>query len=197
MKGRVISLRQLQPDSETLSDEAVAEACRSGDPVAVAELFDRFHGSVVRFLSHLLRAREDVEDSLQSTFLEVARGRARFDGRSAVRTWLLAVAANVARNQLRKTRRQTRLQLALSREDGGSAHPPPDGRVGAKLQLERARRVLDGLPAEQRAAFVLCAVEGLSARETAQALGSTETAIWKRVSEARKAILAAARREET
>jgi RNA polymerase sigma-70 factor (ECF subfamily) len=190
MKGNVIPLRRPEPESEPLSDEAVAAACSSRDPVAVAELFDRFHPAIVRFLGRLLRSPEDIEDSLQCTFLEVARGRAHYDGRASVKTWILAVAANVARNQMRSTTRQDRLRVTLRQQPDEAGSSAPDARAAARLQLKRARQALDELPVERRIAFVLCALEGLSAKEAAAALGSTETAIWKRVSEARKAILA-------
>ncbi len=196
MKANVIPLRQPAPAPEPLSDEAVAAACSSGDPAAVAELFDRFHSAIVRFLGRLLQSQEDIEDSLQTTFFEVSRGRAHYDGRASVKTWILAIAANVARNQLRSTTRQQRLRVALQLEPDGGGPSAPDARVGARRQIELARRVLDGLSVDRRVAFVLCALEGLSAKEAAVALGSTETAIWKRVSEARKAILAAVGRIE-
>jgi RNA polymerase sigma-70 factor (ECF subfamily) len=63
--------------------------------------------------------------------------------------------------------------------------------VDARSALERVQRTLEGLPENQRIAFVLCEIEGLSAREAADALGVNETAVWKRVSDARKALVRA------
>lgn len=73
MTARVIPIRSPAPTDEVWSDEAVAHACASGDPTAFACLFDRFHGPVTRFLSRAVGTGPDIEDLLQTTFLEVAR----------------------------------------------------------------------------------------------------------------------------
>jgi RNA polymerase sigma-70 factor (ECF subfamily) len=188
----LLRLRQPADGEGTLSDEAIAAACSSGDPVAVAALYDRFHARVGRFLYRVAGARADCEDLLQATFLEVARGKARFDGRSAVLTWVLGIAANVARHHLRSTSRRDRLRVALRLAAATSPVEDPAAAVEARQSLEQAWRMLAALPAERRLAFVLCEIEGLSARQAAEALGTSETAVWKRVSAARQAIRAAA-----
>ena len=72
--------------------------------------------------------------------------------------------------------------------DRGLATSEPTDGVDARRALRAASRALASLPLERRMAFVLCELEGLSARDAASALDSTETAVWKRVSEARRAI---------
>jgi RNA polymerase sigma-70 factor (ECF subfamily) len=181
MNRKVVPLRQPSTGPAPLSDEAVAAACAARDPAALAELFDRFHRRIARFLSRLVASQTDLEDLLQSTFLEVARGRATFQGRSSVVTWLLGIAANVARHHLRTGRRQARLHLALGRtENGQHTDSGPGEVVDARRALRRARRALALLPAERRLAFTLCELEGLSAQQAARALGTTESAVWKR-----------------
>jgi RNA polymerase sigma-70 factor (ECF subfamily) len=189
LKARVVPIRLSARGATEWSDEAVAAACSSGDPEAVAELFDRFHRSVTRFLSRVVASRSDVEDLAQSTFLQVARGQARFDQRSAVQTWLFGIAANVVRHHLRATVRRRNLSHALSLTRSGVSHEPLSGAADARRALERVRATLYSLPESRRLAFVLCEIEGLSAAEAATVLGTSETAVWKRVSEARKALL--------
>jgi hypothetical protein len=82
-RPELVRLRQrAQDQAELLSDEAIAAACAIADPGAVAALFDRFHARVGRFLRRVVRSPVDAEDLLQETFLQVARGQARFDGHS-------------------------------------------------------------------------------------------------------------------
>ncbi len=195
MTGKVVRLRQPPPAEPLLSNEAVAAACSTGDPAAVAELFDRYHQSVTRFLSRSVGQAADVEDLLQATFMEVARGRTRFDGRSAVLTWLLGVAANVARHHIRTKARQSRLRAAFSVATSAQTQAAPDQAVEARRALLRVQRALEALPVERRLAFVLCEIEGLSAREAATVLGTSESAVWKRVSDARKALRRATGKE--
>lgn len=188
MSARVVPLRRPAEPDAAWGDEAVAHACSSGDPAAVAEMFDRFHGRVTRYLSRAVGNVADVDDLLQATFLEIARGHARFDGRSSATTWLLGIATNVVRHHLRSASRRRALVAAVTEAHGDEAEAGPAGAVAARLALRRAQRVLDGLSDEQRLAFVLCELEGLSAAHVARMLGATEAAIWKRVSDARKAM---------
>lgn len=185
MKSNLVAIKQPAAPEPALSDEAVALACAGGDPAAIAELFDRFRHAVARYLSRVLANPHDVEDCLQATFLEVARGTARFAGRSSASTWLFGVATNVARHHARSAGRRSRLSGALVLV-GDDEAAPPEGALDARRRLERLRRALGSLSEERREAFVLCELEGLSAREAAEALGVAETAIWKRVSDARR-----------
>jgi RNA polymerase sigma-70 factor (ECF subfamily) len=132
-----------------------------------------------------------VEDLAQSTFLEIAKGNAHFSGRSSVRSWLFGIATNVARHHFRSQTRRKHLALALGVLGMGTRAETVGTMVDARSALERVQRTLEGLPENQRIAFVLCEIEGLSAREAADALGVNETAVWKRVSDARKALVRA------
>ncbi|MEJ7733328.1 MAG: RNA polymerase sigma factor [Polyangiaceae bacterium] len=190
MSAKVVELRVPENDA-AWSDDAVAFACTSGDAAAVAELFDRFHARISRYLARSIGDCADVDDLLQATFLEVARGRSRFDGRSMVSTWLLGIATNVLRHHLRSLSRRRNLLSAVASARTGEATPSHGDAVAARDALHRVQAVLDELPTEQRMAFVLCEVEGLKAIEAAALLHASETAIWKRVSDARKLVRAA------
>ncbi len=188
MTGRVVRIRKPAESTPKWSDEAVAHAVSSGDPAAVAEMFDRFHGPVSRYLSRIVGSGPDVDDLLQNTFMQVARGQTRFEGRSTVLTWLLGIATNVARHHVRSKVRQDRLLQAVAQESAPALEPDPGAAAEARQVLRRAQRVLDGLPDEQRFAFVLCELEGLRARDAARILETSETSVWKKVSDARKAL---------
>jgi len=188
MTAKVVRIRKAADRDAAWSDEAVAHACVSGDPAAVAELFDRFHGRVTRYLTRAIGDGPDVDDVLQATFLEIARGNSRFDGRSAVCTWLLGIATNAARHHVRSASRRRGLLEAVTHATTGSSAPGTAETVDARLALRRAQQVLDALSSDQRMAFVLCELEGMRAEEAARMLGTTESAVWKRVSDARKAM---------
>ena len=188
VSARVVRIRKPAERDAAWGDEAVAHACLSGDPAAVAELFERFHTRVTRYLTRAIGDSSDVEDLLQATFLEVARGRARYDGRSSVCTWLLGIATNAVRHHLRSATRRRALLAAVSHARADAPDPGPASALDARLALRRVQEVLDELSDEQRLAFVLCELEGLRAEEAARLLGATETAVYKRVSDARKAL---------
>lgn len=189
MTARVISIRYDHDVSERLSDEAVALACASADPAAVTELFRRYHEAVTRYLSRLIRDPVDVEDLLQATFLEIARGKAQYSARSKVQTWLFGVATNVARIYWRSAKQRKRLERELTLVQEHSITESALSALESHATLERAKSVLELLPVGQREAFVLCEIEGLTAREAAETLKVSEAAVWKRVSLARQTIL--------
>ncbi len=189
MTHRVVRIRGSAPDADTeWSDEAVAHACASRDPVAISELFDRFRPRVARYLSRAVGASAEVEDLVQITFLEVAQGKARFDGNSAVATWLLGIATNVARHHLRSRTRRFRLLRAVQEAGPAELGHALDEAADARRMLQQVEALLAQQAPERRLAFVLCELEGVGARDAARMLNTSETAVWKRVSDVRRAL---------
>jgi RNA polymerase sigma-70 factor (ECF subfamily) len=189
MSATVLPFRARKDEAEEpWTDEAVAAACYTGDPRAIAELFDRFQLPVTRFLSRVVGG-VDVEDLVQTTFMRIARGKCRFDGRSSVKTWLFGIAANVVRQHYRSGARRKRLMTHLS------AVPPVDycdrvfEQVDARRDIRLVQAAFAELPEASKMAFVLCELEGLSAKEAGRVLEASEAAIWKRISDARKTLV--------
>lgn len=182
----VIRMPESTPKVEPLSDDAIASACAQGDSSAIAELFDRYERALARFVCRQVPSEADVEDIVQATFVNVVRGISRFDGRSLVSTWLLGIAANVIKHHLRSKARRQRFERCLSLVVGEGREARVAERIEAKRSLMMAHRALQKLDSDKQRAFVLCEIEGLSAREVAQTLGATETTVWKRVSDTRK-----------
>ena len=191
----VVHLRRNGSSREPMSDEAIALACASGDPAAIAELFDRHERTVSRFVYRLLPLDHEVQDIVQATFVEVLRGISRFDGRSKVSTWLLGIAANIVRHHLRARGRRRRFEHCLSLVIGAESESRLPERVQARRTLALAYDALHKLDVDKQVAFVMCEIEGVSAKDAALALGVTETAVWKRVSDARRTLKQALPRE--
>ena len=184
----VVPLRRTSASRESMSDESLARDCTGGDPAAIAALFDRHGRTISRFVFRMIHDENEVEDIVQATFVEVLRGYATFDGRSMVSTWLLGIAANVVRHQVRSKVRRRRFEQCFSLfVDARHTSSVPE-RVEARRNLALTHAALTRLDIDKQLAFAMCEIEGLSAKDAALALGVTETAIWKRVSDARKAI---------
>ena len=116
--------------------------------------------------------RTDAEDVLQTTYLRVVSGDARFGGRSSFRTWLFGVIRHVAREQHRRARVHRagaeRLSLDAAAE-GGAAPVPADPAEHAEQ-----RRVLLGalaeLPARQQETLHLVFYHDLTIAEAAEVM---------------------------
>lgn len=135
---------------EHASDAALATRAAGGDrdalDVLLARHADRVHGICRR----VLRDPEDALDATQEALLSIARGIARFDGRSALTTWLYRVATNAALDEARrKQRRPVAAEVAL---DVAAPDAPFEDTVAAHLDVDAA---LQDVPPEFRAAVAL------------------------------------------
>ena len=87
---------------QATSDEVLIGRIASGDRLAMQVLFARHHVRVFRFVLRLVRDESRAEDLISEVFLDVWRQAGKFEGRSAVSTWLLAIARFKALSALRR-----------------------------------------------------------------------------------------------
>jgi RNA polymerase sigma factor (sigma-70 family) len=115
--------------------------------------------------------REEAEEVLQTTYLKVLDGRARFDNRSSLRTWLFAVIHRTAAE--RRRGRWLRLLATARWLDGRpqpAAVPTPEGRAGESETARALRRALRALPERQREVLHLVFYQDLTVVEAARVL---------------------------
>ena len=174
--------------SSSLSDEALVVACGTGDSAALGELFDRFHQTVYRFLSRYLGPRNpDIDDLVQTTFLEARRAASRFRKESAVKSWFMGIAVNVARHYLRSETRRRALLRSGELIHGARDGTPESTTAHNEFLLRLQQSILD-LPEHLRTVFVICELEGVPGTEAARLLNLREGTLWRRLHDARKLI---------
>ncbi|MBL8621390.1 MAG: RNA polymerase sigma factor [Myxococcales bacterium] len=178
------------PDPPPAIDPTVARA-RAGDRDAFAQLYHQHVDRVYARLTRLVGPVPERDDLLQQTFLQVHRGLPRFRGDASIATFIHRIAVNVALDHLRAGRRRP-----LDLDDAAvtamaAAAPDPAARAASRQDLARVFALLGELTPEQRVAFVLIAIEGLTAREAGDLLGATPDAAKQRALAARRALLAA------
>jgi RNA polymerase sigma-70 factor (ECF subfamily) len=159
------------PFTEPESDDALMAKFCEGDQEAFSVLYARYAPQLETFLRRFVRDRTLAEDLLQTTFLSFVRARGRYVSTAGVRAWIYAIAANAARDALR--RRGARREEALDFEtlDVPSNEPSPGA---SDPNVARAvEEALQQLPPEQREAVLLHKMQGLSFPEVAVALGTT------------------------
>jgi RNA polymerase sigma-70 factor (ECF subfamily) len=164
--------------------------CQEGDLHAFGALYDLYHRDVFRLVARMVGKDVDVPDIAQAAFVEISKSIQRFDGRSALRTWIYGLVANLACKHIRKAVRRRRAMRRF--EEIGFARPArPDEAYEQAEALRILERSLDDLDPKRRVTFVLCAIEGLAADEAAAALGVPVGTIYRRLSEARAHLRAA------
>lgn len=105
--GDLVPLQRVAGTPAELSDEGLVQAMAAGEPAALGALYDRYQADVTRFLARLAApANPDLDDLVQSTFMQAHRSSAKFRGRSAVKTWLFGIGANLVRQAARSESRR-------------------------------------------------------------------------------------------
>ena len=198
MKGKLLAFRRGRELPGEMSDAALVAACSVGDAAALGALYDRLQPQVWRFLARITGRRDldALDDLVQATFLAVRSAAPRFRGGASVRTWVFAIAANIAR---RHAQGQLRHQVAINRYAELPTEPAdrPDETTLRRDLLIRVRAALDALPHDLRVAFVMCEVEEIAGREAARVLDVPEGTLWRRLHEARRAVRLAVDGEES
>lgn len=173
---------------EQPSDAALIDAIRAGDDAALSTLLARHAPTVMRFAMKMCRNDADAEDVLQDTLLAAARGVRDLRGGAAVSTWLYTVARSYCIKKRRKSKHAPDAIVPLDAPESAAIAATSDEPDDAASQreigaaLDRALRALDDTARE---VVVLRDVEGLSAAETAEVLGTSVDAVKSRLHRAR------------
>lgn len=97
------------------------EAYRSGEAGALEVLVRRYHDDLMRFLLRLVGERSGAEDVFQDTFLQIHLAANTFDASRRFKPWLFTIAANKARDYLRRSTRRRTLDLSAPVPGKGGA----------------------------------------------------------------------------
>ena len=129
----------------------------------------------------------DVEDLVQTTFIEVLDAAPRFEGRSSLRSWVVGIALNQARNLIR-SRVRAREHAPGLRATGPQQTESAEGLLADAEQMARLRQAIRELPDIQREALSLCELQELPAREVSALLSVPAGTLWRRLHDARASL---------
>jgi RNA polymerase sigma-70 factor (ECF subfamily) len=172
---------------------ALIARARAGEPDAYQALFRLHVGRIHRLVYRLVGAAADLDDLVQTVFVEGFRSLPAFRGEALFSTWLGRIAVRVtSRRRRRPTLRSVPLEAAgeVARDT-----PGPEQEVDARRRLERLDALLGALSAKRRSAFVLHVLEGHPVEEVAAMLGASVSAVKVRIHDARREIERQARRD--
>ena len=168
---------------QSTPDEVLIGRIANGDRLAMQVLYARHHVRVFRFVVRLVRDEATAEDLISEVFLDVWRQAGRFEGRSAVSTWLLAIARFKALSALRR-----RPDQELDEETAGAIEDPSDDPGAALEKKDKSamlRKCLTGLSAEHREIIDLVYYHEKSVEEVAEIVGIPEYTVKTRMFYAR------------
>ncbi|SPE60049.1 RNA polymerase sigma factor [Verrucomicrobia bacterium] len=168
------------------SDSDLVVLAKAGDLAAFESLMTRHEQRVYSLAMRMLRQEQDAEDVTQQTFLSALENLDGFRGDASFSTWLLRIATHAALKIIRKRKglQIVSLEDAAEPADTMDAIPRPefiaDWRQSPEHLVEQreVQRLLDEalarLDEKHRLVFLLRDVEGLSIKETAEALGLSQ-----------------------
>ena len=163
---------------------------RTADSAALEQQLEQHRSELKAYCYRMLASPFEAEDAVQETFIRAWRGFDRFEGRSALRSWLYRIATNVCLDMLSSKERRARpMDLGPAREpvlenlstpEVPWIEPIPDP---ADVAVERDTirlafvAALQHLPPRQRAALVLCEVLRWQASEVAELLDTSVASV--------------------
>jgi RNA polymerase sigma-70 factor, ECF subfamily len=144
------------------------------------DLYKTYHQDLFKFLFYMVRNREQAEDLVQEVYIRVLKSFHHFKGESSEKTWLFAIARNVAIDSFRKQkgwkeRMLDRIDFPTFNVDDGS--PLPDEILFQREDLQLMYLCLEQCSPDQRSVIILRFIQELSIHETAQVLGWNESKV--------------------
>ncbi|HZZ38433.1 MAG TPA: RNA polymerase sigma factor [Acidobacteriaceae bacterium] len=153
----------------------------------IAQLVAEYSTALYRVAFSVTRNAAEAEDAVQETFLRVLRHEARLSEIRDYRVWLVRIVWNIVLDKKRRAKTRPENEDIA---DQARTLPSGDRRADAMvISLQEQGRILtliDKLPAREREALLLSAVEELTTAEIAAALGTTESSIRSRIFRARR-----------
>ena len=196
-----MTLEALLPrtDSSPTAQPELIARLRKGELSAVGEAYDQHHEQVRCFARRLVGDESAAEDLVQETFLTLPRAIRRFEGRSSLRTFLVAIAANHSRHHIRGAARRRQAMDKAAKETIAPGHSiapaDPEQEIQRRQMAQILTRCLDQLSHDHRLVFILCEVEDYTSGRAAEVLSVPEGTVRTRLMHAKKKLRALLEKE--
>jgi len=167
-----------------MDDKELMEQVKTGDEAAFAQLVNAYKNKVVNFLWQLMGNYEKAVELSQETFMRVYFKADKYQPFAPVSSWIYTIAANLAKTELKKSRRLP--QVPLEAVENYLAEGTVVSHDSARKDvIKKVRQALDALPPLYRIPVVLKDIEGFSQEEIAQMMKRPIGTIKARISRGR------------
>lgn len=166
------------------SDKTLLARISQGDKTAFSIVMQRYLSSVTLFVMRYFSQRSEAEDIAQEVFIRLwCKAPVWEDKDVPVKAWLYRVAYNLCIDQSRKQKLEYGSDYDERIIDENAFI---EKLIGAEAELAVQKMALDNLPERQRTAIMLCAIKGLSNKETAIVMGISIDALESLLARARR-----------
>lgn len=167
-----------------LNDLELIERLKTGDQQAFRAIVDSWKDMVYNTSLGIVQNAEDAEDVTQEVFVQVYESVNQFKGDSKFSTWLYRIAVTKSLDHLRKKKRKKRfafVQSLFGHNEEEVNHQPDFQHPGVTMENKENAAVLfkaiEKLPDNQKTAFTLHKLEGLSYQEIAEIMETTVSSV--------------------
>lgn len=171
-------------------DAALVTAMIAGRPDAMSAFYDRHVDAVRRLAFRLFGPDAELDDLVHDVFVRALESLPKLRDPGALRPWLLGIVVHATRARIQRRVRQRWLRF-FAPEDVPEPSATPD--FGSKEALREVYAVLATLPVDERLAFVLVRVEGLSLEDATVACATSFATLRRRVARGEAKLMARAR----
>lgn len=163
------------------TDSQLLTLYKEGDDDAFREIVDRYKNPLYAFLRRFLNRQDLVEDVFQETFLQLYCSKDKFDVTRPLHPWLFTIAANKAKDALRKMQRESTMGMGAIADAGGvsvddvvnllaSYKTTPVDEASSSETAQRVREVIAKMPENLRGILILAYFEQFSYKQMAEIL---------------------------
>jgi len=173
------------------------QKAKSGDQSAISTLYEQTYNQVFYTVKSMIKDEDAVFDILQDAYIKAFSHLDSFEGRDKFTAWVRQIAANTARDWMKKKRPMLFSELEQSSdmdlpaeewfEDENTDHLP-EYVIDQNETSRLIREILDELPDDQRAAIGMYYYEEMSVKEIAASMNATENAVKSRLLYGRRKI---------
>ncbi|UCG58398.1 MAG: sigma-70 family RNA polymerase sigma factor [Phycisphaerales bacterium] len=171
----------MKPAFEKLTDADLLARYGTGEEAAFREIVNRYKNGLYAFLRQFLNRQDLVEDVFQETFLQLFASRASFDTSRPLRPWLFTIAANKAKDALRKSQRTTFVPIGTISESQdmsfddvlnslNSDSTMPHEELEKDETASRVGQIIANMPENLREILILAYFEKFSYKQMAEIL---------------------------
>jgi RNA polymerase sigma-70 factor (ECF subfamily) len=184
----------VRPFTGVMSDAALVAAVRTGRPEGADQLFERYGEYVERLIVRVLGLDAEVPDLINEVFARAFERIAQLDDPSALKGWLGSIAIFTARSFLRDRRSQRRFLGFFAPEELPEI-PFSSAPVECSLALSRTYQLLGMLAPDERIAFALRFIDGMSLAEISEVMAVSLGTVKRRLSHAQQRFVRGAERD--
>ncbi len=155
----------------TLNEQDLIHQLKQGSEPAFAFLVNSYKNRLYSAVLNILQDKDDTEDALQETFIQVHESIAMFREDSTLSTWIYRIAVRKALEKLRRRKTRQRIQsivpwwMPKEKSPDANLHLNEGIEIEQKEQAQALFKAINLLPAKQKIAFTLIQVQGMKYEE--------------------------------